>query len=256
MKWLRVSDHVGSRPTKVSVCEEYTQVVSSCDIREASNTVKKASPASMDKSGLQVAARKFAQGMHTPCTVLVWIDGARRGRTVSCKSLSAGAVRLRKHAIDTPILDRWETLDHCWKQDRRLGEKFQTHRASVNRDAGGAQDTAERATTDRREASPSAPEHPGRTQHFHTYAEPRKTNCKHTRSQNKIEQHAQPTRTQLKHTQPSKHTQPHPSKKTTSCPHPIQRHPLRKRKRSRSGLNGEGPKILRVLPSTGGFFVE
>ena len=42
----------------VSVCEEHTQVVSSCATREASNTVQEACPATLAKFGLQVAARQ------------------------------------------------------------------------------------------------------------------------------------------------------------------------------------------------------
>ena len=99
----------------VSVCEEHTQVVSSCDTWEASNTVQQASPASLDKFGLQVAAGELAPGMQTPSTVLVWIDGAWNGHAVSCKSMSAGAVQLRNHAIGTPKVDQWETLDHRCK---------------------------------------------------------------------------------------------------------------------------------------------
>ena len=69
---------------KVSVCEEHTLVVSSCDTQVASNTVQEASPATMDKSGLQVAARKLARGTQTSNTVLVWIDGAWSGRVALC----------------------------------------------------------------------------------------------------------------------------------------------------------------------------
>ena len=56
---------------KVSVCGEHTLVVSSCDTQEASNMVQEALPATMDKSSLQVAARRLAQGTQTPSTVLV-----------------------------------------------------------------------------------------------------------------------------------------------------------------------------------------
>ena len=106
---------------KVSVCEEHTLVVSSCDTQ--------------DKSGLQVAARKLARGTQTSNTLLVWIDGAWSGRVALCKSISAGAVRLRVHATETSKVDRWETLDHRRKQDHRIGAYPETR----------AEDVAERA---------------------------------------------------------------------------------------------------------------
>ena len=129
----------------MSVREEHTQVVSSCDTWEASNTVQQASPASLDKFGLQVAAGELAPGMQTPSTVLVWIDGAWNGHAVSCKSISAGAVRLRNHATGTPKVDQWETLDHRWKQDCKVDENSETHGAGGNKTAGSSNDTAEQA---------------------------------------------------------------------------------------------------------------
>ena len=48
-------------------------------------------PATMNKFGLQTEAEKLSQDMQTPSTVLVWIDGAWSGETVSCKPLFDGA---------------------------------------------------------------------------------------------------------------------------------------------------------------------
>ena len=107
--------------SKVSVCEEHMLVVSSCDILEANNTVQVAPPATTDKSGLQVAAREARQGMQTPSTVLVWIDGIWNRRVALRKSIFAGAVRPRSHATETSKVDRWETLDRRRKQNRRIG---------------------------------------------------------------------------------------------------------------------------------------
>ena len=115
---------------KVSEC-----VVSSCNAQEASNMVQEAPPATMDKSGLQVAARKLARGTQAPSTVLVWVDGVRSGHVVLCKSISAGAVRLRTHATETSKVDCLETLDHRWQQDHRIGANPETR----------AEDVAERA---------------------------------------------------------------------------------------------------------------
>ena len=64
-------------------------------------------PATMNRSSLQVEAEKLSQDMQTPSTVLVWIDGAWSGDSVSCKLLFAG--RLKNHAIDEPRVSRWET---------------------------------------------------------------------------------------------------------------------------------------------------
>ena len=94
---------------KVSVCEEHTQVVSSCHIREESNTVQEASPAASPVCRLQPGSSPKACRCQN--TVLVWIDGAWSGRVALCKSTTAGAVRLRNLAIETPKVDRWETLD-------------------------------------------------------------------------------------------------------------------------------------------------
>ena len=64
---------------------------------------------------------------------------------MSSNSLSAGAVRFRNHAIETPKVDRWETLDHRWQQDRRVGENPETRRTAVHMAAGGAWHTAGQA---------------------------------------------------------------------------------------------------------------
>ena len=127
----------------MSVCDEHTQVVSSCDTQEASNTVQETSPATLDKFGLQVAAGKLAQGIQTPRKVLVWTGGAWSVHAVSRKSISAGAVRLRNHAIGMPKVDRWETLKNRWMQDRKVDEKSETREVTVNNAAGGAKGTAE-----------------------------------------------------------------------------------------------------------------
>ena len=97
--------------------------------------VQEARPATMDKSSLQVAARKLAQGTQTPSTVLVWIDGVRSGRVAFCKSISAGAIRLRSRATETSKVDGLDTLDHRRKQDHRIGANPETR----------AEDVAERA---------------------------------------------------------------------------------------------------------------
>ena len=49
----------------------------------------------------------------------------------------------RNHAIGTPKVARWETLDHRWKQDRKVDENSETRGAAVNKAAGGAKDTVE-----------------------------------------------------------------------------------------------------------------
>ena len=70
---------------------------------------QEAVPGTMNKSGLQTDAEKLSQDVQTPSTVLVWIDGAWSGEPVSCKPLSAGAGRLKNHAIDAsrviPMVD-------------------------------------------------------------------------------------------------------------------------------------------------------
>ena len=60
------------------------------------------SPATINKSGLQIEAEKISQDLQTPSTVFVWIDGAWSGEPVSCKPLFAGAGRLKNHAIEAP----------------------------------------------------------------------------------------------------------------------------------------------------------
>ena len=109
-------------------------MVSSCDAREASNTVQDASPATLAKFGLQVTARKLAQDVQTPSTVLVWTNGAWSGHAVSCKTISASIEKSRDRDAESGPK---ETLDHRWKQD----ENPETHRAAVYMAAGGAKDT-------------------------------------------------------------------------------------------------------------------
>ena len=55
----------------------------------------------------QEAAEKLSQDVQTPSTVLVWIDGAWSGDSVSYKQLFAGSGRPTDHAIDTPRVSRW-----------------------------------------------------------------------------------------------------------------------------------------------------
>ena len=73
-----------------------------CVSDSAGSHTTEVSPATQAKFGLQVAARKLAQGVQMPGTELVWTDGAWwSGYAVSCESISAGPVRLRNHAIGT-----------------------------------------------------------------------------------------------------------------------------------------------------------
>ena len=83
---------------------------------------QEAVPATMTKSGLRIEAEKLSQDIQTPCTVLVWIDGAWSGEPVSCKLLFAGGGRLKNHAIDAPRVSRWETSDCRWNQDHDIYE--------------------------------------------------------------------------------------------------------------------------------------
>ena len=83
---------------------------------------QEAVPATMNKSGLRIEAEKLSQDIQTPCTVLVWIDGAWSGEPVSCKPLFAGGGRQKNHAIDAPRVSRCETSDCRWKQDHDIYE--------------------------------------------------------------------------------------------------------------------------------------
>ena len=73
---------------------------------------QEAFPATMNKSGLQIEAEKLSQDTQTPSTVVVWIDGAWSGEPVSCKPPLAGAGRRKNHAIETPKVSQWVTLDY------------------------------------------------------------------------------------------------------------------------------------------------
>ena len=90
----------------VSVHKEHMQVVSSCKAPEEIYVDQEAVPATMNKSGLQIEAEKLSQDLQTPSTVLVWIDGAWSGDSVSYKQLLAGTGRLKNHAIDAPRTSR------------------------------------------------------------------------------------------------------------------------------------------------------
>ena len=107
---------------------------------------QEAVPATMNKSGLQIEAEKLSQDIQTPSTVLVWIDDAWSGESVSCKPLLAGAGRLKNHAIDAPRVSRWETSDCRWKQDRDVDENSETSRVAVNEAARCVKDTTEQVT--------------------------------------------------------------------------------------------------------------
>ena len=95
---------------------------------------------SADSSG------KSQPGDTTPSTVLVWIDGAWSGDSVSCKLPFAGAGRLKNHVIETPRVSRWETLDYRWKHDRNIDENSPTCRVVVNEAARYVKETAEQLT--------------------------------------------------------------------------------------------------------------
>ena len=116
----------------MSVHKEHMQVVSSCKAPEEIYVDQEAVPATMNKSGLQIEAEKLSQDLQTPSAVLVWIDGAWSGDSVSYKQLFAGTARLRNHAIDAPRTSRWETSDCRCKQDLDIEENSGTCRVSVS----------------------------------------------------------------------------------------------------------------------------
>ena len=130
----------------VSVHKEHMQVVNSCKNQEEIYMDQEAVPATMNKSVLQIEAEKLSQDIQTPSTVLVWIDGAWSGETVSCKPLFAGAGRLQNDAIDTPRLSRWETLDYRWRHDRDIDENSEACIVAVNEAARYVKDTTEQVT--------------------------------------------------------------------------------------------------------------
>ena len=94
----------------VSVHEGHMQVVSSCNAQEEIYVGQEVVPATMNKSGMQIEAEKLSQGIQTPSTVLVWIDGVWSGDSVSYKQLFAGTGRLKNHSIDTPRVSRHRTI--------------------------------------------------------------------------------------------------------------------------------------------------
>ena len=125
----------------VSVHKEHMLVVSSCKAQEEIYVDQEAVPAPMNKSSLQIEAEKLSQDLQTPSTVLVWIDGAWSGDSVSYKQLLAGTGRLKNHAMDAPRTSRWETSDCRWKQDRDVDENSGTCRVSVSEAARYVKDT-------------------------------------------------------------------------------------------------------------------
>ena len=100
--------------------------------------------------------RPFFTFLDEPGTILAWADVDWSGDAMTCMSTSAGAVQLESHeieawsvvqqvvsfssaesetyAIEASKVDRWETQDHRWKQDRRIGAYPETR----------AEDAAER----------------------------------------------------------------------------------------------------------------
>ena len=89
-------------------------------------------------------------------TMLVWADADWSGNKMTCKSASGGAVQLKyygieawsvvqqvvsfssdesgSYATETSKVDRWETLDHRWKQNRMSGAYPETRVWSVRTD--------------------------------------------------------------------------------------------------------------------------
>ena len=70
----------------VSVHKEHMEVVSSCKAQEEIYVDQEAAQATMNKSGLQIEAEKLSQDFQTSSTVLIWIDGAWSGDSVSYKA--------------------------------------------------------------------------------------------------------------------------------------------------------------------------
>ena len=95
---------------------------------------------------VQNPREKLSQDFQTSSMVLVWIDGAWSGDSVSCKPLFAGGGRLKNHAIDAPRASRWETLDYRWKHDRGINDNSESCRVSVNEAARYVKDTTEQVT--------------------------------------------------------------------------------------------------------------
>ena len=110
----------------------------------------------MNKSGLQIDAEELSQDFRTPSTVLVWIDGARSGESVSWRLLFAGAGRLKNHPIDAPRVSRWETSDCRCNRDRDIDENSGTCRVSVNEAARRVKDTTEQVIPATAEAPDAA----------------------------------------------------------------------------------------------------
>ena len=129
--------------------------------RRRSTWTRKQSPATMNKSGLQIDAEELSQDVRTPSTVLVWIDGAWSGDPVSCKPLLPFSGRLKNQAIDAPRVSRWETSDCRWKQDRDVDENSETCRVAVDEAARCVEDTTEEVTP----VTAEVPDAAGQPQH-------------------------------------------------------------------------------------------
>ena len=91
-----------------------------------------------DRSDQQSSRRELAQDVQELSMSSVWGSGDWNGDAVTCRSISAGAVRLKSHTIEMRYLDRREARVQSWKENRTN---------DVNSDARGdaADDTAENA---------------------------------------------------------------------------------------------------------------
>ena len=91
-----------------------------------------------DRSDQQSTTRELAQDVQELSMSSAWGSGDRNGDAVTCRSTSAGAMRLSSHAIEKRCVDRREARVQLWRGNRTDDVSSEAH-------GDVADDTAETA---------------------------------------------------------------------------------------------------------------
>ena len=91
-----------------------------------------------DRSDQQSATKELAQDVQVLSASSAWGSGDWNGGAVTCRSMCAGAVRLRSRTVEMRYVDRREARLQLWKENRTDDVSFEAH-------GDAADDTAEKA---------------------------------------------------------------------------------------------------------------
>ena len=93
-----------------------------------------------DRSDQQSTTRELARDVQEPSASSAWGSGDWNGDAVTCRSASAGTVRLRSPTIETSYVGRREARVQLWGENRTDDVNSKAHG-----DAENAKDTADQA---------------------------------------------------------------------------------------------------------------